>query len=286
MDKARIAISVLLLCVTFSVFAADSIGKVIKVTGDVFAIQDDGEQRALKRGSDLYEKDKVSTNAAALVSLRFNDGTLIELASDTEYAIHNYAYNEANPDDDTFNSEILKGGFRAITGKIGTRNPTAFTAKARMTTLSIRGTQFYYAMPVSAKCIPGVGCMIVTAFVLEGGVSLETNGQVYDIGEGSEYATFEQYPGGVVQLTNVTPIETIEQYPDPIDQLEETAKAFAEMEGAPPDVEAEIETQFDELRDAEFTTTDTDAAREEIRGGAGGGGDDPCSALKAVQGAM
>jgi len=285
-NKIRFLTFLVLMLTASIVFAAEPVAKVIKVTGDVYAVPGEGDKRVLSRGADVYEKDSVVTSALGLVSLRFNDGTLIELAPETEYAIHTYAYNEAKPKDDKFESEIIKGGFRAITGKIGDRNPTAFSATARMTTLSIRGTAFYYGIPTRAECIPGIGCIALTAFVVDGGVSLATGEEVVDIGDGSEFTTFQQLDSGEVRLTRYTPVNFLEDFPTPIESLREESEAYMQdkvEETAYEFVEEVAQEVMDEMG---MDEDDVSAVKRETTGGGASSGDDPCGAVKALQQAM
>ena len=120
----------------------DPIGVVISVTGEVNAKGSEAGKRALARGTDFFVNDVISTGSGATVSLRFLDGSVIELMGLTEYKVNQYQYAEASPDDDAFSSELIKGGLRAISGKMGERNPDGVKINAQMTTLTIRGTEW------------------------------------------------------------------------------------------------------------------------------------------------
>jgi len=194
----RILSILLILIVPITSLAQDLAAKVVKVMGTVTAVDANNQSRALSRGSDISSKDTVVTASDGDVSLRFTDGTVIEVAPDSKYIIHNYSYNEAQPKNDKFASEIVAGGFRAITGSIGARNPTAFTAKANLTTLSVRGTLFYL--------ICSEGCSAVTQFTLEGTTAVIYNGKEYLIGPKENESTFS-LKDGKVNLSREAPAQ-------------------------------------------------------------------------------
>lgn len=181
MKKSTIFLLIILI-LPFPSFAQTLAAKVIKVIGTVSAVNVSNQTRALTRGAEVEVQDKVITASDGAVSLRFTDGTVIDIAADSQFIVHNYEFNESQPKKDKFNAEILAGGFRAITGSIGARNPGAFTAKANLTTLTVRGTLFYL--------ICSNGCNEVTQFTLEGVTVLTYNGKEYLMGPTQEHSTF------------------------------------------------------------------------------------------------
>jgi hypothetical protein len=201
---------ILALCILFvslSSLAADSVAKVIKVQGVATAISETGDKRALSRGSDVYNKETIITATGGALTLHFTDGTVIDLGENSKYSITNYSYNAADPKGDKFNSEIIEGGFRAITGSVASRNPSAFSTKARMTTLTVRGTYFYLICPPCAEEIikEHKVCNAVLQFTLKGVTNMNYQGKDYLMGPGLTNSTFSLDAAGKVNLSNKIP---------------------------------------------------------------------------------
>lgn len=118
-----------------SVFAADPIGKVIAVEGKVEA-----SKRALSRGASIFVADVVVVNAASKIQIKFSDGGLLNLIEKTEYRIDSYAFKTDGKNE--FGAELVKGGFRALSGSIGKENPDGFKVKTPVASMGVRGTIF------------------------------------------------------------------------------------------------------------------------------------------------
>lgn len=203
----RLFLGLFMFCVSLSSLADDAIAKIIKAQGDASALNESNQSRALARGDDVFLHDTVVTSPTGFVTLRFTDGTVIDLASSTKYVVKEYNYTANDPKKDKFSTEIVEGGFRAITGGIGTRSPAAFTAKARMTTLTVRGTYFYFMAPdcpFSASNIIHQICNDVVQFTIQGTTALIYKGTEYLLGPDSPNATF-QLKDGTLTLSKAIP---------------------------------------------------------------------------------
>jgi hypothetical protein len=206
-------------------YAEDLAAKVVKVLGTVTAIDANKQSRTLSRGSDISPKDTVVTASDGSVSLRFTDGTVIDVAADSKYIIHEYTFNEAQPKNDKFSSEVVEGGFRAITGTIGVRNPTAFSAKANLTTLTVRGTLFYL--------LCSNGCADVTQFTLEGVTAVRYNGKEYLMGPTEEQSTFLLNQGRV-NLSREIPSQLQNRFSGDIEKFKAMKKGHGGGGGSDP----------------------------------------------------
>jgi hypothetical protein len=140
MNKLKITVAAFILCICTSVFAQQHVGVVIKTQGEVKAQSSEAGLRDLERGDHFYVTDIVSTGPGGMASLRFIDGTIVELMGMTDYRIEEYNYNESRPGEDSFSAELLKGGLRTISGKIGERNPESIKIETQTVTLTLRGT--------------------------------------------------------------------------------------------------------------------------------------------------
>ncbi|MFK8015341.1 MAG: FecR domain-containing protein [Gammaproteobacteria bacterium] len=137
--------------------AADTAGNAIFVFGKADVVAADGSRRALTRGGELSEGDRVLTGANGRVQIRMSDGGLIALRPATEFLIEAFHYDE---DPDVFATQtpvsffaLLKGGFRSITGAVGKKDKEAYRVRTPVATIGIRGTD-YDAVYCAADCEP------------------------------------------------------------------------------------------------------------------------------------
>ena len=122
--------------------AAQSIGKVILSFGQNFAVSETGEQRNLKRQSDIFADDLLKTGAKGRLQIRFSDGSRLSLKPESEFRIAEYRFDEAQPDEGKAIYQLLKGGMRTISGQIGKKNRDNYEMKTAVATIGIRGTHY------------------------------------------------------------------------------------------------------------------------------------------------
>jgi len=140
MGMSLVVVLLLLLAWPVAGLAAEA-GKVIAARGEVTVANAAGDLRALKRG-DLFDSgETISTGANSFVRLKFSDGGSIHLRAASRLVIDDYAFNEAGKKDKSeFN--LLRGGFRAVTGAIGRDNKEAYSVRTPVSTIGIRGTDY------------------------------------------------------------------------------------------------------------------------------------------------
>lgn len=263
----HIILVVSMFCITLSCYAADSVAKVIKAQGDVSALNASNQKRTLIRGQDIFSQETVSTAPDSFATIRFTDGTVIDLAASSTYAIKDYNYNPADPKSDKFSAEIVEGGFRAITGSIGTRSPAAFSAKARMTTLTVRGTYFYLICPpcdLASKI--HLRCDDVLQFTVNGLTAVEYQGKEFLLGQGAPNSTFKLENGTVV-LSSKIPTSLPASYSTSLKDFQKAAASISQSVNETP-----------------VNPQDVPSAPNAT--GSGGGGSDPCGTLNAVGNAL
>lgn len=251
-------ITLTLLVLSCSAYADTLAAKVLKTEGGAFALNSSNESRVLNRGDDVYVQDTVTTTTTGFLTLRFTDGTVVDLAQNSKYIVKNYNYNPSEPKANHFDSEILEGGFRAITGKVASTNPPGFSTKARLTTLTVRGTYFYLITP---KCDPKkprktTGCDDVVQFTVEGVTDINYNGQDYVLGSGQSNTTFN-LSDGVASTSDKIPISL------------------------PVSFSSDVNGFLGSLGGAGGIPGSTTSAP-----GGSGGGSSPCGTLNAVGGAL
>ncbi|MCP4042857.1 MAG: FecR domain-containing protein, partial [Gammaproteobacteria bacterium] len=109
--------------------------------GPVIVTSNDGGKRKITRGSPIQPGDTIDTHAG-MAQIRFKDGGFISLKSQSRFQVEEY--NFSGKEDGTERSffNLIKGGFRTITGLIGGRNKKAYRVRTPVATIGIRGTAY------------------------------------------------------------------------------------------------------------------------------------------------
>ena len=146
-----------------AVIAAEA-GTVTFATGSVTAERE--PPTALSKGDAVLEEDSIVTGDASRAQLLMRDGAKIAIRPNSRLVIEEYAY-AATPAPGApavttgrGNSSVMnlvKGGFRTITGAIGKEDPAAYEVRTAVGVLGIRGTD-YAAQLCRGDCdwAPGV----------------------------------------------------------------------------------------------------------------------------------
>jgi hypothetical protein len=166
--------------------AADIAGRIIMARGDVQAINSEGVIRQLKRRDSVFSHEIIKTGKASKVQIRFIDNALMALKAESELNIKAYVYSEANDSDNQVLMELVAGGFRTLTGKIGKGNKEAYKVDTPVASIGIRGT--LYDVQISFDKI--------LAGVWKGGISLDTAQGQFDLGMNSNFDFGEISAGG------------------------------------------------------------------------------------------
>ncbi|MDH5650131.1 MAG: FecR domain-containing protein, partial [Gammaproteobacteria bacterium] len=130
---------------------ADGVGKAIFVIGNVTLVSANGKSGPLKKGHILNPGDRIDTSAKGQVQIRMIDGAFIGIRPNSSFEVTDYQLDEKNPENQKSEFNLLKGGFRAITGKIGKTNKNAYKVVTPVATIGIRGTD-YVAMLCADDC--------------------------------------------------------------------------------------------------------------------------------------
>ena len=121
--------------------AATSAGIAQFIAGDVNVRGADGKTDALQKGKDIESGQAIVTGANGRAQVRFSDGGLISLQPNTEFKIASYV-DKADPQEDRFLVDFVRGSMRAITGLIGKRNRANYKVTTTTATIGIRGSGF------------------------------------------------------------------------------------------------------------------------------------------------
>lgn len=125
--------------VSTAVYSADPAGKVIAVKGEVTAQMSDGTSRNLMKSDQVFVGENILTGSGAYAVIEFIDGAKATMRPDSSLSVNKYAF---GTDDDGAVLELVKGGFRAITGEIAHNRPESYKVQTNVATLGVRGTEF------------------------------------------------------------------------------------------------------------------------------------------------
>lgn len=138
----RLLLLILLLAVhamfALPAYAAQQIGTVISIQPGV-SVEREGQSSPLALKDYIYLNDTLRTDSTGKVQVLFGDDSAVSLASNTVFAVAEYA------DADTksrFEGNLSTGLARFITGKIVENNPDSFAIKTPEALVGIRGTIF------------------------------------------------------------------------------------------------------------------------------------------------
>ncbi|MDX1705261.1 FecR family protein [Pseudidiomarina sp.] len=115
--------------------------RVLFVFGEVTIDRND-ETLTAARNTQVLVGDRIITTEGASVQLRFTDDSLIALRPSSEFVVRKHVYDPEDPASGEQSSELIRGGFRAITGAMATAVPASVEFKTPVATMGIRGTEF------------------------------------------------------------------------------------------------------------------------------------------------
>jgi len=172
---------VALTCMTllFSSLTWSAVAGVVLISkGGAFATDGNGQQRTLKRRSDILEGDVVSTDANGMIQIRFVDKALLTLKANSQLDIRSYQMAKAEGGDEKVLMNLITGGFRTITGTIGKGEKGAYQVKTPAASIGIRGTNYEVAQEPTGDFVMAVW---------EGGISVSNEQGSLNIGRDSDY---------------------------------------------------------------------------------------------------
>ena len=120
--------------------AAEPIGQVSDLTGQVFAVRADGTRVQLSAGDAVFQGDVIETAAGGAVNMIFVDDTTFALGADARLALDEMVYNPATQAGSSSFS-VLKGVFVFVSGQIAQTDNTQMTVSTPVATIGIRGTK-------------------------------------------------------------------------------------------------------------------------------------------------
>lgn len=116
-------------------------GEVEFARGVGFAQTPGESPRTLGKGLSLREGDRLTTSDGASAIIKLQDGTRMTVRPNSELVLQQYRFRE-NAADNSMLMQLVRGGFRAVTGLISKNSPNAARVQTSTATIGIRGTDF------------------------------------------------------------------------------------------------------------------------------------------------
>lgn len=129
----------------------DVIGHVVISVGKMQA-SNRGAFRDLLRNSKVFKGDTITTAANSYTQVRMKDGALLSLRPNTELVITDYNFSGKQDGTERSFMELVRGGFRTITGYIGHKNKANYRVKTSVATIGIRGTHYGLMLCEDGSC--------------------------------------------------------------------------------------------------------------------------------------
>jgi hypothetical protein len=121
---------------------AQTAGEVEFSRGVGFAQSPGETPRTLGRGLALKQGDRLTTSEGASAIIRLADGTRMTIRPNSEIVLQQVQFREDTPENNNLLMQMVRGGFRAVTGLISRSSPNAARIQTSTATIGIRGTDF------------------------------------------------------------------------------------------------------------------------------------------------
>lgn len=184
-----------------------AVGEVVSSRGVGFAQTPGQVPRTLGVGLPLKEGDRLTTAAGGSAILKLSDGTRMTLRPQSDLVLQTYRYQPESANNNMV-LELLKGGFRAITGLVNKGNDRAALVKTPTATIGIRGTDFD-ARLCGADCaneVKGAAESARTANLRASAKAVAVQGDIVAIADNGERRKLVDggsiYPGDLVETAS------------------------------------------------------------------------------------
>jgi len=169
------------------------VGYVSWIEGQVRSTDDGGRVAPLKVNSLVFEGDRIETDAESRVRILLDDGAEVQLKGDTVLKITEYVITAGYDEGSSSVFDLLRGGFRKITGAIGASAMANYQVQTGMATIGIRGTEYVVKLCKLDDCTQTVSRndpnAKLHAAVLQGAITLTTDDEIQILMAMGEYGT-------------------------------------------------------------------------------------------------
>ncbi|WP_292934417.1 FecR domain-containing protein [Noviherbaspirillum sp.] len=156
-DSIRLKVLCVALIAAYPAFAEAGVaGHVQFVAGDVRVVDAKGKQRPLRKSEAVDEGDTVLTGPGGSAQLKMIDGAMVAVRPATELKVNDYVFAEDDDSKEKASFSLLKGGLRAVTGKIGRINKDRYKIETPTAVIGIRGTDHEPVVVLPSAAAPGM----------------------------------------------------------------------------------------------------------------------------------
>ncbi len=117
--------------------------RLTSAVGEVI-IERDGKSIEISVGDAIYSTDRIETLENSSAQIKFSDGAIASLSSNSELWIEDFVFEEGK--DPSFILNLAEGAMRSLSGEIVKQNPDAFKIVTPNSTAGIRGTELLTAV--------------------------------------------------------------------------------------------------------------------------------------------
>ncbi len=169
------------------------VGYVSDIMGSATVRDINGRFSRLQQNTIIYEGDRVETPPGSELAILLDDGAEIFLKEDSVIKVSEYRITEDYGVDSSSVFDLLRGGFRKITGAIGSSALSNYQVQVGLVTIGVRGTEYVVKLCKQDDCTQTVSRndpdAKLHAVVLEGAITLTTDEEVQILMALGEYGT-------------------------------------------------------------------------------------------------
>ena len=123
--------------------ANPAIGRVSRLAGGQlgFAEAAGAPARKLAAGDAVFAGERIRTGAETILQIEFTDSARFTLGPNAEFEVSRYSFAAGGPGEESFQSRVIKGAFRFVTGLIARKEKKNMQVGVIVATIGIRGTQ-------------------------------------------------------------------------------------------------------------------------------------------------
>lgn len=150
---------------TTTAVAAQSVGKVMFVSGDVHVQQPDGNTQVVTVDQDIQAGQQFVTGEGGYLHLRMIDDAYYSVRPNSRFRIETYHYDATQPSNNQIRTQLEAGSVRAITGKAGEANKQGYRLNTPVAAIGVRGTDYivYHADDATRVAVSS-GAVVVSPF--------------------------------------------------------------------------------------------------------------------------